>query len=176
MARRPVVLYPDPILLQPTKDVEGMDDDLRQLVQDMIETMHAEPGVGLAANQVGDGRRLAVIDPSAGERPEEIRILVNPRILEAWGSQDGEEGCLSFPGIYENIERPSHVRYSALDLDMRPVEETVEGLLARVLCHELDHLDGVTFLQRMSPLKRRLTLRKIERLRRQGEWPESAAL
>ncbi|MBP7146228.1 MAG: peptide deformylase [Acidobacteria bacterium] len=176
MALRPIVVYPHPVLTRPTAEIAEVDADLRRLAEDMVETMHAEPGVGLAANQVADGRRLAVIDPSAGERPEDLLVLVNPRIVEAWGSQDGEEGCLSFPGIFENIERPSHVRYTAHDLDMKPVEATVEGLVARIICHELDHLDGVTFLQRMSPLKRRLTLRKIERLRRQGEWPESAAL
>jgi peptide deformylase len=140
----------------------------------MVETMHAEPGVGLAANQVADPRRVLVVDLTAGERPGQVKVFVNPRILEVSGKQDGDEGCLSFPGIYESITRPKRVRFAALDLDGRPVEETVEDFYARAVCHEVDHLDGVTFLQRMSPLKRRLVLRKIERLKRDGEWPEFA--
>ncbi len=170
MAVRPVVLYPDPVLLEPTREVDEVDDDLRALVADMIETMHAEPGVGLAANQVADRRRVMVIDLSAGEEPGQVKVFVNPRIVEEEGSQAGEEGCLSFPGIFEVITRPMRVRFTAFDLDMNPVEEVAEGFYARAVCHEVDHLDGVVFLERMSPLKRRLALRKIEKLRRRGEW------
>ena len=170
MARRPVVLYPDPILLQPTKDVEGVDDDLRQLVQDMVETMHAEPGVGLAANQVGDGRSVVVIDLTAGDEPGQVKVLINPKILETSGSQTGDEGCLSFPGIYETVTRPFRVRYSAYDLDMQPYEEVAEEFGARAVLHECDHLLGTTFIDKMSPLKRRLVLRKIKRMQRDGEW------
>jgi peptide deformylase len=171
MATRPIVVYPHPTLLAPTREVTAVDDDLRRLVQDMIETMHAEPGVGLAANQVADDRRVTVIDLTAGEEPGQVKVLINPRIVEQSGRQSGEEGCLSFPGIFEVIERPERVRITALDLDMNPIEEEAEGFYARAICHELDHLDGTVFLQRMSPLKRRLVLRRIEKLKRQGEWP-----
>ena len=170
MALRPVVLYPDPVLLEPTREVAEVDDDLRRLVDDMVETMHAEPGVGLAANQVGDRRRVMVIDLTAGEEPGNVRVFLNPRIVEEEGSQVGEEGCLSFPGIFEVIRRPERVRFTALDLDMNEIEEVAEGFYARAVCHEIDHLDGIVFLQRMSPLKRRLALRKIDKLRRRGEW------
>ncbi len=170
MAVRPVVLYPDPVLLEPTREVSEVDDELRALVADMVETMHAEPGVGLAANQVADRRRVMVIDLTAGEEPDQVKVFLNPRIVEEEGSQTGEEGCLSFPGIFEVITRPMRVRFTALDLDMNPVEEVAEGFYARAVCHEVDHLDGVVFLERMSPLKRRLALRKIEKLRRRGEW------
>ncbi len=175
MARLPVLVFPHPILTTPTRHLTAVDDDLRRLAADMVETMHAEPGVGLAANQVGDPRRLMVIDVTAGETPGEVRVFLNPELLEASGTQAREEGCLSFPGIYEVITRPQVIRYRALDLDLKPVEGTAEDFFARVFCHELDHLDGITFLQRMSPLKRRMVLRKIEKLRREGEWPASAA-
>lgn len=173
MPRRPVVVYPHPALLQPTRPVTAVDDDLRALVADMIETMHAERGIGLAANQVADDRRVTVIDLSGGDDPEAIRVFVNPQIVQAAGSQSGEEGCLSFPGIYEVITRPAQVLMRAQDLSLAPLEVQADALFARCIVHELDHLDGVTFLQRMSPLKRRLVTRRIERLKRDGEWPET---
>jgi peptide deformylase len=172
MPLRPIVVYPHAALLAPTREVRGIDDDLRQLVRDMIETMHAEPGVGLAANQVADGRRVFVLDLSAGEEEGQARAFVNPEILEVEGRQRGDEGCLSFPGIFEVIERPERIRFRAQTLTGETIEETAEGFYARVVCHEVDHLDGRTFLDRMSPLKRGLVRRKIEKLKRQGEWPE----
>ena len=174
MAIRPIVLYPDPVLLAPTREVETIDDDLRRLVQDMIETMHAEPGVGLAANQVGVPLRLMVVDISAGEDPSQIKVFVNPQIVAEAGSQTGDEGCLSFPGIVEVITRPDRVTIRATDLDGNPVEETGEGFFARALCHEIDHLDGVVFLSRMSPLKRDLAKRKIRKLQKSGDWEQVA--
>lgn len=175
MARRSVLVFPHPLLTTSTHDVTVVDDDLRRLVDDMVETMHAEPGVGLAANQVGDSRRVMVVDLSAGEKPGEVQVFLNAELLEASGTQSREEGCLSFPGIYEVIVRPQKIRFRALDLEFKPVELTAEDFFARVVCHEVDHLDGMTFLQRMSPLKRRLVLRRIEKLRRDGEWPASEA-
>jgi peptide deformylase len=175
MSVRPIVVYPHPVLLEPTREVAEITDEIRDLVQDMVETMHAEPGVGLAANQVADRRRIMVIDLTAGEEPGQVKVFINPRVTEASGKQDGEEGCLSFPGIYENVVRPLRVRYAGVDLEGKAIEGEAEGFFARAICHELDHLDGVTFLQRMSPLKRRLVLRRIERMRRSGEWPEVAA-
>lgn len=176
MPIKPVLVHPHPILNSPTKQVSAIDDDVRALVRDMIETMHAEAGVGLAANQVGDQRRLFVLDLSGGEDPSQIRVFVNPELLEMTGSQSGDEGCLSFPGIFEVITRPERVRFRALNLDGEPVEETAEGFFARAVCHEVDHLDGRVFLERMSPLKRSLVLRKIDKLRRRGEWPETIVL
>ncbi len=169
---RPIVVYPSPILTTPCKSVEGVDDDLRQLVADMIETMHAAPGVGLAANQIGDDRRVIVVDLSAGEEEGQSLVLINPEILEVGGHENGEEGCLSFPGLVEFIERPLTIRYRAMDLEWKVVEAEAEGFLARVICHEVDHVNGIVFHDRMSPLKRKFALKKIERLRRQGEWPD----
>ncbi|RMF71327.1 MAG: peptide deformylase [Acidobacteria bacterium] len=172
MPIRPIVVYPHPVLLEPTIPVASFDDDLRRLVADMVETMHADHGVGLAANQVADRRRLFVLDLSGGEDPDAVRVFVNPEIVEEHGRQSGEEGCLSFPGLFEVIERPERIVFRALDLDGNPIEQTAEGFFARAVCHEIDHLDGRVFLERMSPLKRRLVRRRIEKLRRSGEWPE----
>lgn len=176
MPPRPLVFYPDKVLDTPTREITEVDDDLRRLVADMIDTMHAEPGVGLAANQVGDLRRVMVIDLTAGEEPGQARVFINPTILEVEGSQNGDEGCLSFPGIYEAVTRPLKVRFRAQDLELQPFEETAEGFFARAVLHETDHLDGITFIQRMSPLKRRLVLRKIEKMRKNGEWPAVQAV
>ncbi len=173
MAIRPILVYPNDVLTSPTLPVTQVDESLRQLVQDMIETMHAEPGVGLAANQIGDSRRVAVVDLSAGEDPEKLKVFLNPRIVFEKGKQSGEEGCLSFPDISEIITRPSLVRLEALDLDLNAIEEEAEGFYARALCHEVDHLDGIVFLKRMSPLKRGLVQRRIQRMLRQEEWPEA---
>lgn len=172
MAVRPIVVYPDPVLTSPTVPVTSFDDDLRALVEDMTATMHAEPGVGLAANQIADTRRVFVVDLTAGEEAGQVRVFVNPEILETEGRQRGEEGCLSFPGIFEVVERPLKVRFKAQNLEGEPVEETAEGFYARAVLHEVDHLDGVVFVQRMSPLKRQLSLKKISRLKKRGEWPE----
>ena len=170
MALRPIVLYPDPVLLTPTEPVAEVTEEIRILVRDMIETMHAEPGVGLAANQVGVPLRLMVVDLTAGEEPGQARTFVNPEIVAVEGSQVGDEGCLSFPGIVEVLERPERVTIRATDLDGRPVEETAEGFYARAICHEIDHLDGVVFLSRMSSLKRNLVKRRIRKLQESGEW------
>ncbi|MDH3283500.1 MAG: peptide deformylase [Acidobacteriota bacterium] len=176
MPRRHVVIYPHPALTTPGREVCEVDDDLRALVSDMVETMHAEVGVGLAANQVDDLRRVFVLDLSAGEEPGAVKVMINPVIVEQVGRQTGEEGCLSFPGIFEHVERPARIRVRYRDLDFEEVEEEIDEFYARVVCHETDHLDGIVFLKRMSPLKRRLTLKKIEKLKRQGEWPAAAAL
>lgn len=172
MPTRPIVTWPNEVLSNPTHPVETVDDELRQLVQDMVETMHAEPGVGLAANQVADTRRLFVLDLTAGEEQGHVRVFINPEILETSGSQTGEEGCLSFPGIFEVITRPERVRFRAMNLEGETVEEEAEGFFARAVLHEVDHLDGKVFLERMSPLKRSLVRRGIEKRRRRGEWPE----
>jgi peptide deformylase len=136
----------------------------------MVETMHTAPGVGLAANQVGVLLRVAVVDLSVGEDPSQLLVLVNPRILASEGSQIDEEGCLSIPGITEKVERASRVEVEALNLEGKRYRVRGEGLLARALLHEIDHLDGILFLERVSPLKRRLLRKKIQKLIRSGEW------
>ncbi|MCZ6777751.1 MAG: peptide deformylase [Acidobacteria bacterium] len=170
MPIRKIVYYPDPILLRPTEPVDEIDDSIRTLVADMIETAYAAPGVGLAANQVGVGLRLTVIDLSVGEAPDQLRVLINPRILEERGRQVEEEGCLSVPGFTAPVARPSWVRVEATDLDGKRHEIVSEGLMARAICHELDHLDGRLYLHRLSSLKRERLKKRIDRAIEQGEW------
>src|SRR5213594_3352656 len=177
MPVRPIVRYPDPVLLRPTRLVGEITDEIRALVDDMWETMYAAPGVGLAANQIGISLRLAVIDTTEGEpslgKGRKI-VLVDPVVLEKRGRMHEDEGCLSFPGFTERVERPGWVRVKARDLEGREYEIAGDGLLGRALCHETDHLDGVTFIDRLSALKRDLIKRKIRKLRKSGEWPEPA--
>ncbi len=174
MAIRPIVLYPHPALLTPTQPVPIVDDEVRGLVQDMVETMYRAAGIGLAANQLGVPRRICVVDLSAGEDPASLVILVNPRVTESSGSQVGEEGCLSFPDILLDIERPSCATVEALDDTGRPFSLTAEGLLARAILHECEHLEGKTFLQNVSALKRELVKKRIRKLIKSGEWVETA--
>ncbi|HKQ61458.1 MAG TPA: peptide deformylase [Candidatus Polarisedimenticolaceae bacterium] len=175
MAVRPIVLYPDPVLLQPTRPVERVDDEVRRLVQDLLETMSAAPGIGLAANQVGVPWRVCVVDASAGETPGSLLVLVNPVIAEATGSQVGEEGCLSFPDINVEVERAEKIRVEALDREGRPQGLEAEGLLARVIQHECEHLDGQTFLRHLSSLKRELIKRQIRKRIKSGDWSAAPA-
>lgn len=143
---------------------------LNQLVGDMFETMYEAKGVGLAAPQIGLLRRLTVVDSSGGEEPDEGLVLINMEIIKASGKQVGEEGCLSIPGFREDVERAQRISVRAYDVEGEPFEFEVEDLLARVILHEQDHLDGVLFLEHLSSLKRQLIKRKIRKLRRQGEW------
>jgi peptide deformylase len=170
VAVRPIVLYPDPVLLRPTRPVEAVDPGLRDLIRDLIDTMHAAPGIGLAANQVGEGRRVCVVDLSVGETAEDLKVLVNPRVVAVQGSQVDEEGCLSFPDITLEVERAAHVTVEALDREGRPFTLTAEGLLARAVLHEIEHLDGQTFLRNVSPLKRQLVTRQIRKRMKSGDW------
>ena len=170
MALRPIVLYPDPVLLKPTAPVESVDDEIRQLVQDMVETMHAAPGIGLAANQLGVSLRVCVVDLTVGEEPEQLLVLINPELLEVGGSQVGEEGCLSFPDVTFDVERGLAVRVAALDLEGRSRTIEAEGLMARAILHECEHLDGFTFLRNLSSLKRELVKRRIKKRIKSGDW------
>jgi peptide deformylase len=164
MAVRPIVLYPDPVLRRPTLEVERFDAELARLAEDLAETMYDAPGVGLAAPQVGVGLRVAVVDVAAGTPESRLHVLVNPRIVSAEGRQRGEEGCLSIPGLAEQVERPSRVRVSAQDVEGRPIELEGGELLARALCHEIDHLDGVLFFDRLTGLRKELALRRLRKL------------
>ena len=132
--------------------------------------MHAAPGVGLAANQVGVTRRVAIVDLSVGKDPSALVVLINHQILSTEGNQIDEEGCLSLPGITELVPRPLRVEVQALNLEGEIVRVHGEGLMARALLHEIDHLEGVLFLDRLSPLKRRLIRKRINKLIQAGEW------
>lgn len=170
MALRPIVLYPDPVLLKPTERVERIDDEVASLVRDMVATMHAAPGIGLAANQVGVSKRICVVDLSVGEKADELHVFINPRIVEASGSEVAEEGCLSFPDIHLDIERPFVATVEALGLDGKTFTLAAQGLLARAMQHEIEHLEGRVFLQNLSPLKRQLLKRQIEKRIKAGDW------
>jgi len=170
MAVRPIVLFPDPVLLRPTRDVETVDASIRDLVRDMRETMNAAPGIGLAANQVGVDLRVCVVDVTAGEEDGQFLALVNPRIVDSDGRETAEEGCLSFPDVAIDVARATRVRVQALNPDGRPVEIEAEGLLARVLQHEIEHLDGQTFLRNLSSIKREMVKRQIRKRIEAGDW------
>ncbi len=174
MAVRPIVLYPDPVLLRKTRPVERVDDAVRALVRDMVDTMYHAPGIGLAANQLGVPLRVCVVDLSVGEQPGELQVFINPVVREMEGRQRGEEGCLSFPGITLEIDRAERVTVEALDLDGRPAARTFEGLMARAVLHECEHLDGRVFLQNVSPLKRELIKKQIRKRIEAGDWVEMA--
>jgi peptide deformylase len=167
----PIVKYGDPVLETPCDPVESFNTpELDQLIADMFETMYDAKGVGLAAPQVGFTKRLTVIDCSSGEEEDEKLVLINPRIVEAEGEQVGEEGCLSIPGFREDVKRPMRIKVQAQDASGQWFEIEGDELLARAICHENDHLNGILFLQHISALKRELIKRKIRKLRKKGEW------
>jgi len=155
--------YPDPVLKGGCGPVEDVTPDIRALIDDMAETMYDAPGVGLAAPQVGVPLRLAVIDASTEEHKMPLLVLINPEIVSYEGEVEEEEGCLSVRGYYAMVKRYARVRVRALDRDGNQFEVDGEGLLARALQHELDHLDGMLFLDRISPLKRDLFKRKLKK-------------
>jgi peptide deformylase len=165
-----IVKYPEPVLQQPGEPVTEFDGELRRFVADMFETMYASQGIGLAAQQVGVAKRITVIDLSMGKEPEQKLVLVNPEIISREGKQYEEEGCLSFPEIREKISRAAKVRIRAQNEHGKWFEMDGEELLSRAFQHEIDHLDGVLFIFRMSALKRDLSLRKIRKMQREGTW------
>jgi len=171
MAVRPVRIYGDPVLRTKAADVTEFDDTLRRLVEDMFETMHAYNGVGLAANQVGVLQRVFVVDVPIGEDQRVRQAIVNPVLDRTDGADTAEEGCLSMPGIYEDVKRPLHVRVRGQDENGRPVEIEAEGYLARAIQHEADHLNGVLFTDRLSPLRRQFLRKALDQLAR-GEIPD----
>lgn len=169
MAIRDILTYPDPFLRESTHPVEVVDDEIRQLIADMIETMYAEPGVGLAANQVGSDRRLLVYDVSPQDETANPKVLVNPEIMEKEGSQLSEnEGCLSVPDFRADVKRYAQIRVQALDLEGNPLDFRAEGFESIVLQHEIDHLQGILFIDRISALKRELYKRRRKKQLRQG--------
>ena len=167
---REIVKYPDPILQKPTELVTEFDDELRVLVDDMFESMYAAQGIGLAAPQIGISKRLTVIDLSFKKNPEEKIVLINPEIIHKEGKASEEEGCLSLPEIREKVSRPAKVRVRAQDVHRKWCEMDGDDLLGRAMQHEIDHLDGILFIFRVSGLKRDLLLRKIRKMQKNGEW------
>jgi peptide deformylase len=165
-----IVKYPEKVLEQPGEPVTEFDAQLRKFVADMFETMYASQGIGLAAPQVGVSKRVTVIDLSQGKDPAQKLVLVNPEVIESEGRQYEEEGCLSFPDIREKVVRAAKVRVRAQDQNGKWFEMDGEELLARAFQHEIDHLDGILFIFRMSALKRGLNLRKIRKMQSEGTW------
>jgi peptide deformylase len=166
----PIVKYPDPVLSKKGAAVTQFDPDLAQLVQEMWASMYAAHGIGLAAPQIGVSKRITVIDVSFKERPDEKLVLINPEIVEREGKQFEEEGCLSLPEIREKVHRAARVKVRAQDVNGEFFEAEGDELLARAIQHEIDHLDGVLFIDHLSPLKRDLVKRRIRKLQKNGEW------
>ncbi len=158
---RDIRLYGDPVLREKAAPVEEIDAEIRQLIDDLVETMYDADGIGLAAPQVGIPLQIFVYDIRDPE--VDSGVLVNPEIVESAGSAKDEEGCLSLPGLTEVVERPESIVVRGLDPEGNPVEVAAEGLLGRCIQHEKDHLDGVLFIDRVSPLKRKLLLRKWQK-------------
>jgi peptide deformylase len=166
----PITKFGATVLETPTKPVEKFDDDLAKLCEDMFESMYAAQGVGLAATQIGLPANLAVIDVSVGKNPEARLVLANPEIISVEGDQREEEGCLSLPGFRGNVLRPAYVTVRAQNVKGESYEMRGEGLLARAFCHEIDHLNGILFIQHLSMLKRDLIKRRIRKLKKIGDW------
>ena len=173
----PIRIFPDDVLREDCAPVEDFDDELRRLVEDMVETVHAAPGVGLAAPQVGVARRVMIVDLSVGEDPEQLHVFVNPEIVEESGSVTDFEGCLSIPGLNEKVERPQAIRVQAQGVDGAPFEMAAEDWLARAICHETDHLHGVLFVDHLRGLRREKVRRRLKKMvrERQAETAEVEA-
>jgi peptide deformylase len=165
MAIRDILVVPDPVLKQVSQPVDKVDDELRRLMDDMLETMYDAPGIGLAAIQIGVPKRVIVMDLAREGEPKAARHFVNPEIL--WASEETlpyEEGCLSVPEIYDEVERAARVKLRYLDYEGRQVEEDAEGLFAVCIQHEMDHLEGVLFIDYLSRLKREQAVKKVKKL------------
>ncbi|WP_099865843.1 peptide deformylase [Pararhizobium haloflavum] len=168
MTIKPLILLPDPVLRQPSATVERVDDDLRRLADDMLETMYDAPGIGLAAVQVGIPRRLLVIDVAGEEEGRRPQVFINPEVVATSDERSiYEEGCLSIPDYYAEVERPARVTVRHLDRDGKEQTVEAEGLLATCLQHEIDHLNGVLFIDHISKLKRDMVVKKFTKLARQ---------
>src|SRR5690349_16752522 len=167
---RPILRYGERLLHTPATEVVSFGDDFQRLVDDMIETMYAAPGIGLAATQIGVAQRVFVIDLSLGRSSGEVIVMANPSFVAREGTQLEEEGCLSAPGFNATVVRPKHVVVKGLD--RHGAEQTIEGrdLLARAFQHEMDHLDGVVFIDRLRGIKRDMIVRKIQKLKKTGKW------
>lgn len=170
MSVLPIVKYGDEVLRIPTTPVGEIGASIHKLIDDMVDTMYAAPGVGLAANQVGVSLRLMIIDLSVGRRPGELHVCINPEIVEVEGTITEDEGCLSVPDFVEVVTRPERARLQYLDRNGAPREMWGEGLMARAMCHEVDHLNGMLYVDHLRGLKKDRILRKIQKLARAGMW------
>jgi len=174
MTVRPILVFGDPILEAANLPVEDFGDGLQDLVEDLFETGCKAPGLGLAAPQIGINLRLATIDLSVGRDPDARIVLANPEIIHHKGKTQLEEGCLSFPGLFTTIERPSSLRVRAQDRSGIWQEFDADGLFAQAVCHEIDHLDGVLLVHHLRGMKRRLFLRRVAKMRKLGVWQSTA--
>jgi len=163
MAVLEIIKYGNSTLVKKAEPVEKVDQEVLEIVQNMVQTMHAAPGLGLAAPQVNISKRIIIIDLSAGEKKEDLIVLINPELVSQEGEVVSEEGCLSVPGFQEKVARPLRVVVKGLDLEGKEKVIEAENLLARVLCHEIDHLNGKLFIERISSLKRTLIKRKLSK-------------
>ena len=168
MALREILEYPDPRLREVAKPVAAVDAEIQKLVEDMAETMYAAPGVGLSAPQIGVTLRIFVIDIATEDEPSDLHVFINPEIVETSGTQTWNEGCLSFPGVSEEIKRAEHVKVRALDAKGKRFELEAEGLLAVAIQHENDHLNGVLMIDKLSALKKRMMGRKLAKRKDQS--------
>ncbi|MBU6318759.1 MAG: peptide deformylase [Alphaproteobacteria bacterium] len=167
MAIRPILTVPDPILKQVSKPVEAVTDEVRALMDDMLETMYDAPGIGLAAIQIGVPQRVIVMDLSSGDQPRAPRYFVNPEILETVeDTLPYEEGCLSVPDFFDTVERPARVRLRYLNYEGKSVEEWADGMFAVCIQHEMDHLEGTLFIDHLSRLKRNYAVSKVKKAKR----------
>jgi peptide deformylase len=172
MPARPIVKYGDPVLHSPSAPVTAIDDAVVRLVDDMVATMYAAPGIGLAAPQIGVALRVIVIDLSVGADPSQLIKLVNPEFVTREGEQKHDEGCLSVPGYGGSPVRPARVTVKGLDLLGNERVYTATELLARAFCHEIDHIDGLLFVDRLTPLKRDLMKRKLRKRAKNDDWED----
>jgi peptide deformylase len=172
LALRPILKYGTPVLHTPSEPVRDIDGRIASLVQDMVETMYAAPGIGLAAPQIGVPLRVIVVDLSVGEDKSQIIKLINPEVVEREGEQRHEEGCLSVPGYGGSPVRAARVVVKGLDLEGKERVYTGTELLARAFSHEIDHIDGLLFVDRLSPLKRDLLKRKLRRRVKNDDWED----
>jgi len=166
----PIVKYPEAVLATKARPVTEFNDELKKLTDDMFESMYVAEGIGLAAPQIGISKRIYIVDLSVGKDPEQRLVLINPEIVEKEGKQYEEEGCLSLPEIRDKVTRFFRVRMRAQDVNGEWFEIDGDELLARAFQHELDHLDGILFIDRLSRLKRDLILRRIRKMQKNGEW------
>jgi len=164
MATLDIITYGHPALSQRAGEITDLNDEIVQLASNMVETMHRAPGIGLAAPQVDQEKRLIVVDLSVGENQDDLIIMINPELKEIDGKAVLEEGCLSVPDIREKVVRPKNIVVKGYDLNGREIVMEANDLLARVFCHEIDHLDGLLFIDRISPLKRKLAVKKLKKL------------
>lgn len=174
MAIRPIIILPDPLLREPSKPVERIDDELRKFANDMLETMYDAPGIGLAAIQIGVPRRILVLDVAEKEQPQDPQVFINPEIVASSQNEFSvhEEGCLSIPEYFAEVERPARITVKSIGLDGKEKLTEADGLLATCLQHEIDHLNGILFIDYLSKLKRDIVIRKFKKLAKERASPQ----